>query len=246
MLLGLATGALLCAVPSAFSQTVQVSRQNRTVEVSVRQKISVDAEVASVIIGCQEYGPTHDQAYQENLRVADNILRALLKAGIPMESIKSSRLDLSENPSFDPESHAKPILDRRFRAHQSWVVRVEVADAQKIIDLAVQAGANGLESVSWDVKDPEALESKAREAALEKARASAAEIAKTLGAKLGDALYASNSFESLTNLPLRSRSALLFGILDPAAQTTQPRFTLKLFPEKVEKEASVTVVFALD
>jgi hypothetical protein len=244
MLLGVAAGALLCAVPSAFSQTVQVSRQNRTVEVTVTQNVSVAAEIAEVTIGCEEYGATHEKAYQENLRVADAVVKALLAAGVPKENIKSSKLDLGENSSFDAESRVKTMVDRRFRAHQSWTIRVPAADAQKIIDVAVQTGANGVESVEWDVKRPEDLESKARSAALDKARQVAAEMAKNLGGKLGDALYASNaiiqSSEEYRDFETYTIAAKVM-VAPPV-----PHYSLQLFPQKVEKSATVTVVFALD
>jgi uncharacterized protein len=245
-LLGIAIVACLYAAPTALSQTVQVSRQNKTIEVTVTQRISVDAEVADVTIGCLEYGPTHDSAFQENLRVADQVVKALLAAGVPKENITSSRIDLRENSSFDPESKAKAQADRRFIAHQSWVVRVSAADAQKIIDLAVRAGANGVESVSWDVKDPGVLELKARTAALEKARVTASEIALGLGAKLGEAVYASNSVEGVTYSPFSAGSAPKFDIISRRDTNSQFTFSLQLFSEKVEKEASVTVVFALE
>ena len=64
------------------------------------------------------------------------------------------------------------------------------AGAQKLIDVAVQAGANGVENVGRDVADEESLEGQAREAAMQKARKIAGELAKSAGSKLGDLLYA--------------------------------------------------------
>lgn len=241
----LAAGILLCVAPSAFAQSVQVSRQNRTVDVTVTQTISVDAEVADVTIGCVKYGQTHDQAYQENLKSADQILKALLDAHVPKENITSRRIELNEEVSSDPDNGNKGKVTRHFKAHQSWTVRVKAADAQRVVDLAVQAGANGIESVSWDVSNPAELELKARMAALEKAHAMAAEIAKNLGGKLGDPLYSSNEANENTDL---TRGRGTFGNLVQMSYISEvpPAFKLQLFPEKVEKEATVRVVFALE
>lgn len=241
----LATVALLCAVPSAYSQTVNVSPQNRTVEVSVTESISVDAEVAEVTIGCVKYSSTHDQAYQENLRVADQVIKALLAAGVPKESISSSTIDLGESDGDDNSSgSSKKLPNRQFKAHQNWTIRVGASDAQRIIDLAVQAGANGIENVTWDVKKPDDLEGKARTAALVKAREVATEMAKALDAKLGDVLYASNgeTMSSVADLSLDKKVTFI----TKSGASREVGYTLQLYPEKVEKSATIRVIFALD
>jgi len=241
----LAAVALLYALPSAYSQTVNVSSQNRTVEVSVTESVSVDAEIAEVTIGCVKYGSTHDQAYQENLRAADQVIKALLAAGVPKESISSSRIELGETDSDDNSSGpTKKQANKQFRAHQSWTIRVSAGDAQRIIDLAVQAGANGVEGVTWDVKSPEALETKARAAALVKARQVAAEMATTLDAKLGEVLYVNNGVTQL--LTEDNSFSMQTTYITKRGAAPETRFSLQLFPEKVEKSATAHVVFALN
>lgn len=235
---------LLCAAPSAYSQTISVSGQNRTVEVSVTESVSVNAEIVEVTIGCVKYGSTHDQAYQENLRVADQVIKALLAAGVPKESISSSRIELGETDSAGNSSGStKKQANKQFKANQSWTIRVAASDAQRIIDLAVQAGANGVERVDWDVKSPEDLEAKARAAALVKARQVAGEMAKTLDAKLGEVLYANNGVTQLFGENEPFNAAMSFISKRGAAPETH--YSLQLFPEKVEKSATVHVVFAL-
>lgn len=241
----LAAVAMLYAVPSAFSQTVNVSDQNRTVEVSVTQSVSVDAEIAEVTIGCLKYSSTHEQAYQENLRIADQVIKALVAAGVPKESISSIRIELGETDSDDNSSGStKKQANKQFKARQSWTIRLAAGDAQRIIDLAVQAGANGVEGVSWDVKNPEGLETKARVAALAKAREVATEMAKGLDAKLGEVLYASNG-ETISSVADLSLDKNLTFITKRVA-SREVEYTLQLYPEKVEKSATARVIFALD
>jgi uncharacterized protein len=241
----LAAVALLYAVPSAYSQTVNVSGQNRTVEVSVTESVSADAEVAEVTIGCVKYGSTHDQAYQENLRVADQVIKALLAAGVPKENISSSTVELGESESDENSfASAKKLANKQFKAHQSWTIRAAASDAQRIIDLAVQAGANGIESVTWDVKKPEDLEARARTAALIKARQIAGEMAKTLDANLGEALYVSNGV--MRQFMEYKSFQTKFANTDSSITTPKLEYSLQLFPARVEKSAEVHVVFALD
>jgi uncharacterized protein YggE len=185
--------AWLCTSHYASAQTVEVNRQNRTIEVIITDTVKVEPDVANVTVGCVSYGETHDQAYQANLATADRVIKALLAAGLSKAQIESGSLELSEN-AFLENSDKNPARSRarKFKAHQSWKLRVAVGEAQKLIDIVVQAGANGVEDVGWEVADEESLEAKARAAAMEKARRNAEELAKSAGAKLGPLLYASN------------------------------------------------------
>jgi uncharacterized protein len=246
---GVSLVVFLLIAPSVFSQSVEVNRQNRTIEVIVTETVRVDPEIANITMGCIEYGQTHDQAYQANLAVADKVIKALLAAGVSKDQMESSSIDLSESNRSDLSDPSASVRKmRQFKAHQSWHLRVGVSDAQRLIDIAVQAGANGVEDVSWDVADAEALESRARVAALEKARATAAEMAKGEGGKVGDLLYGSNMVNGILGLltgnrTVQTTSASLNG---EGSGFPTPAFSLQLFPVKVERQATVRAVFALD
>ena len=126
MLLGMVffAAAMLFASPDLFSQTIEISRQNRTIEVVVTETVRVDADVANVTVGCIAYGETHDQAYQANLAIADKVIKALLSAGLPKGQIESSSLELSEsNPGDDVGKTPASRKARQFKAHQSWKSR---------------------------------------------------------------------------------------------------------------------------
>lgn len=226
---------LLCA-PSSFCQENQVSRQNRSVEVVVTETVKVAPDLAIVTLGCMTYGETNDEAYQANLKVADSVIKALLSAGVSKQQIEGSTIQLGEN--FQA-ANRPDLKARQFEAHQTWQIRLGASKAQKIIDAAVAAGANGIENVGWDVSDPEALEAKARAAAMKKAREIAAQIAEAGGAKLGELLYANNASGEVTEAPPAQAFAASRGVSIPAS-------SLKLFPSKVERQATVRAIFALD
>jgi uncharacterized protein YggE len=240
---GFVFGVSLLVAPTLFSQNIDVNRQNRNVEVVVTESISAEPEIANVRLACLTYGQTHDAAYQTNLQRADQILKALFAAGVSKDEITSSNLELEDMASRDSEP-AKLDKARQFQALQIWTVRLASSDAQKIIDIAAQAGANGIESVSWEVKDTEALEHKARVAAIEKAKAAAAEIASGLGAKLGEPIYASNQLSGFMALLSQSRQTMASAM--SVAESSEPRFSLQLFPEKVQRAVTIRVVFGLD
>jgi uncharacterized protein YggE len=226
-----------------LGQDIQVNRQNKTIAVTADESVTADAEVAVLAIGCHNYAPTHDAAFQDNLRAADRIEKALLGAGLSNESIETEKLQLTRT---EPGENWTPDMkkERQFAAHQSWHVSVAVSRAQALVDLAVQNGANEVDDVEWNVADPLALQAKASGAALAKARTIADQMARGLGAKLGDLVYASNH----APIPkLWGRTFSQLNTLSASVGGTQERRPqLTLFPQKVQSDATVYAVFAIE
>lgn len=247
MSLGVLAVAMLFTPSCVLPQAVEINRQNRTIEVIVTETVRVDADLANIVIGCIAYGQTHDQAYQTNLAVAEKVTNALLSSGLSKDQIESNTIELAETTAAEIADQSPAVRkSRQFKAHQSWRVHVHAGDAQKLIDVAVKAGANGVEEVTWDVTDEESLEGKARLAAMEKARKTADELAKSAGAKLGDLLYVSNMASGMM-FALANRSAALQTVdVGAGGGFRAPAFSLKLFPEKVSRQATVRTVFAME
>ena len=155
----------------------------KTIEISATEKVRVAAEVATIKIGFQNQAVTKDVAYAENTRAANKILQALLDAGVPKEAIETETLNLAqEQERYDVRSN--PQL--KYTASQKWQIRSKAAEAQKVVDIAVAAGANQIEQVDWSVADDKQLETKAYAAALKRAREVAEQTAAQSGVKLGE------------------------------------------------------------
>ena len=183
---------ILCLVAGVvFAQDIQVNRQNKTISVTAEESATADAEIAVLEIGYRNYAPTQDTAFQENVRVAGKITKALLDGGTAKENIETEKIQLGRTET-DEKWTADMKKERQFEARQSWHVTVSAVVAQTVVDASVKAGANEVEDVEWNVADPVALQAKAGGAALAKAKAMAEQMAKGLGTKLGELVYASN------------------------------------------------------
>jgi|SRR5579864_9213934 len=180
------------APPLLFSQDIQVNRQNKTIAVTADDSAESDAEVAVLTIGYHNYGQSQEAAYEENVRASNAISKALLAAGISKNNIETEKLELAR-AEVDEKWTPEMKRERQFSAQQSWKVTISTLQAQTIVDLAVQNGANEVEDVEWNVVDPVALQAKAGSAALAKARRIAEQMANGLNAKLGDLVYASRA-----------------------------------------------------
>jgi uncharacterized protein len=224
----------------SLSQDIQVNRQNKTIAVTADESVSADAEIAVLNIGYHNYGLTQDAAFRDNVRAAQQIVQALSDAKIPAQNIETEKLGLGH---IEPDQRWTEEMkkQRLFEAQQSWHINVPVAQAQTVVDLAVRAGANEVEDVEWNVADPVALQAKAGGAALAKARSIAEQMAKGLGTKLGELVYASNRApvaKALRNW-MSSQSSM-------GGMWADQEPKLKLYPKKVESNATVYAVFAIE
>lgn len=232
---------LIAATASLFGQDIQVNRQNKTIAVTAEESASADAEVATLAIGYHNYGLTQDSAFKDNLQMSERITKAILSAGVPKNNVETEKLQL-DRVQIEDKWTPDMKKERQFEAVQSWHVAVSVAQAQKVVDLAVRAGANRVDDVDWNVADPVALQAKAGAAALAKARSIADQMAKGLGTKLGELVYASN------RAPVAKmwRGATLNTASASIAVNGDKQPQLTLFPEKVKNDATVYAVFSIE
>lgn len=232
---------LAVVVPAAFSQTVQVNRENRTIAVTATDKVTVLADTATVHIGFIAYGPDSDSTYAAGSRLSNAIIRALTDAKVPADAIQSENQNLSPVQSFQTERLTpEEARQRKFQLMQSWTVRTNANDAARVLDLAVKAGANQSGQIEWSFRDEHAPEAEAAAKALKSARTQAEQMATSLDSKLGALLFASNQTQAEPNRPLMLRSlSTQAGIVDKV----EP---LAINPRQIESSATVYAVFAIE
>jgi uncharacterized protein YggE len=238
----LATLALATAVlaVAATAQTVQVNSGNRTLAITATDKVMVLADTASVHIGYIAYGPDSDAAYANGSRLSNAIVKALTSASVPTDAIESENQNVSpvQEYQIDKLTPAEKA-QRKFQVVQSWTVRTNAADAARILDLAVKAGANQSGQIDWSLKDENASQAEAAAKSLQRARAIAGEMAKGLNVKLGSLLYASNETQAEPVRPMLKDRFV-------GGNSASPPAPLAINPRQIEKSATVYAVFAIE
>lgn len=234
------TAIALCTVAIAASaQTIQVSKENRTISVTATDKVTAMADIATVHVGFIVYGPDSDVAYANGSRTSNAIMKALTSAGIPSASIESENQSVTPVQNYQVEKLTDAEkAQRQFQVTQSWTVRTDANDAAKVLDLAVKAGANQSGQIDWSFKDENAPEAQAAAKALQRARSQAEQMAESLNAKLGSLLYASNEVQASPIRPMMMRA-----MASPAMDKVEP---LAINPRQIEKSATVTAIFAIE
>jgi uncharacterized protein YggE len=237
----LATLMLVCSV-AIKAQSVQVNQQNRTIEISASSSIEVTADRVAIVVGYHNYGPTHEDAFNQNSRVAAQILKAWKDVGVSDKMIATN--SLTSHPTAEDDLKDMAPAERRekqYEVNQSWRIEETVEVAEKLLDVAVDSGANDVSAPEWSLTDPDAAESRAYASALEKARAVADQMAKSFGSKTGALLYASNESRPSRFVDLNSMSSSIVGKKNYSA-----RPATKLLPQKIEKSGYVRAIFALE
>ncbi len=234
--LGLATSA----------QTIQVSRDNKSIYITSEGEAKAEPEIAILTLGYHTWSKTKDALYDETATVSDKVVTTLIRAGVKKEMIHTDKTSLT-HVDAEPNWPADWKANRVFEAELRWKITVPVKDAEGIVAIAVQAGATDLSDVEWDVVDRTRLQAEASKNALEKARTVANSMALGLGTKLGALVYASNS------APIRPSNWPFFGSLETSSasvssviRTPLPPKIIKLLPEKINEKTTVYAVFAIE
>lgn len=230
---------IIAIATTTAAQTIQVNRENRTIAITATDKVTVLADTATVHIGFVAYGADSSSAYANGSRVSNTIMRALIAAGIPKETIESETQSLAPVQNFQvdrltPAERAQ----RQFMVSQSWTVRTPADNAAKLLDIAVKAGANQSGQIEWSFRDEHAPEAEAAAKALKSARTQADQMATSLNTKLGALLFASNQTQAEPPRPMMMRA-----MAAPAADRVEP---LAINPRQIEKSATVYAVFAIE
>lgn len=244
--------ALVCiAMAGAFivkadCQTIQINRDNKTIAISTTDEATATADIATVTVGFEVFGPDSQGTYADGGKLSHATLEALHKAGIADRNIESSGQGLQRNTDFDDKDKPEQRAKKQFVFRQSWEVSVPPSAAADVIRVAIASGASQTGAIDWRLADRKALQAKAAEAALVKARSVAAHMAEGLHVKLGDLIYASNEtpntrifFSPKAGLMLNTESASM-----SASQVVAPLVEIR--PQTIREEATVYAVFTIE
>lgn len=138
----------------------------------------------------------HDRGGLQNNEQMDAVMHALREAGLPAEHIQTQTVRLS--PRYETPPRGAGAADEReligYRATNVVEARSEdLAAVGQLLDAAVQAGANRIEGLRFEVSDPAPFLERAREAAWEDAEGKAQQLADLAAAELGEVLSINES-----------------------------------------------------
>ena len=174
---------IACAM-NTFAQTPPVAWES--VSVSGTGRSSVAPDRFSFNVGVQTVGNTVDDAVSQNNKRVAAVLAALKAAGAQEKDIQTSNFNIYPQQNYQ---EGKPPQILGYQVTNSVTVRSsKVADAGKLLGVAIAAGVNTSSGINFEVADQTRGRDQGLQAAFDDAKAKATVLAKAAGRTLGRVL----------------------------------------------------------
>lgn len=146
--------------------------------------VSVTPDTAIASIGVEITAPTLAEATKEASDKMTAVLAAIKAQGVDAKDIQTSSYNVFPITNQPKEGETPKIT--AYRVSNIVTVKVrKIADVGKVLDAAIEAGANSINSVLFTVDNPAQAQTDARTAAVKDAMAKAQTLAAAAGVKVG-------------------------------------------------------------
>ena len=170
--------ASLPALTSAQDTTTNTER--RTISVEGTGTVEVAPDTADISLGVMVQNESLEAAQQENSERTQSIMDALTEGGIAEEDIATSRYMVYPINEYDRDGNLVGIQAYEVSSGIDITVR-DLSAVGQVLEDAVAAGANQVNTISFYVDNTDEPASEARSMAIENARVKADEIAEAAG-----------------------------------------------------------------
>ena len=177
---------LVALVLGACSPTIMAEPAPpvRTMNVNGTGQVFLSPDIAYIYIGVHTEQPTAAEAVAVNNIETQKVTDALKKAGVDAKDIRTTNFSIWPNQQYSPDG--QPTGTRYAVDNSVFVTVRKLESLGDLLDSAIGAGANSINSIQFDVSDKTEALKKAREEAVKDAKAQAQELADAAGLKLGD------------------------------------------------------------
>ena len=183
--------ALLAAAPAAAQTVVTPALDGTRLDVVATGEVTRVPDIMRINAGVMTQAPTASEAIRQNASRMESVRAALRRAGVADRDIQTSSINLS--PEWRYVENRTPEFVG-YRAHNSVNVRFrDIANAGRILDALVEAGANQIDGPMLYIERPETALDEARTRALAIARERAELYARALGMRVKRVLSVSEA-----------------------------------------------------
>ncbi len=184
--------ALLAAAAPAIAQPAQVRPISGTrLDVTATGEVTRVPDIVMIHAGVVTMAPTASEAIRANGAAMDRLREALRRAGIEPRDVQTSSVSL--HPQWHEAENAPPVFAGYGAGHRLTVRFRDAANAGRILDTLIAAGANAIDGPSFQVTEADAARDEARVSALAAARGRADLYARSLGMRVAGVLAVSET-----------------------------------------------------
>jgi len=177
---------LIAAVAlSACSATVQLGQtQPRTINVTGNAQVILAPDIAYISIGVHSEAKSAAEAVASNNSQTQAVIDAIMAQGVDAKDIQTTNFSVYQQEKFAPTGES---LGTFFMTDNTvYVTMRDITKIGDILDAAINAGANTIYGISFDVQDKEAALATGRDQAMTDTQTQAEALAKAAGVTLGD------------------------------------------------------------
>lgn len=200
-------------------------------------RVVPDKVLVNVIIATEN--KSSEKAMDENSKIAKTVISAINQT--KAENLVIETTGLSLEPLYYYKENEPPEI---YAYRASMILNVSTTDIEKIGQIiadAIEAGANSVSSLSFDLSDSvkEEAKRKALEYASKDAENKAKAIAESMGVRLGKIYYISE-IETYYPSPVYAMEAPIIKMEEETKEVTPP----PVAPQEIEMTANIQVSFS--
>lgn len=175
MVLAVLLSACGSVVPQAASRNLTVTGAGQ---------VSLKPDIAYIYIGIHTENASASDAVSKNNADTQKLIDALKAQGVAADDIRTTNFSIWTNTPYGVDGlPAEPV----YAVDNTVYVTVrDLTGLGSLLDAAVQAGANNINSIQFDVADKTQAMANARKIAVDAAKKQAQELAAAAGVSLGE------------------------------------------------------------
>lgn len=171
--------------PAPPTSDMPPSTARTNIGVSGTGRVSVAPDTAIASVGVEITAPTLGEATTESSTTMTAVLDAIKGAGVADEDIQTTGYNIFPITNIGAEGQQTPSITG-YRVNNIVTIKIRnIDDVSTVIDAALGAGANSVNSVSFVLDDPTEAQNRARTIAVQDAMAKAASLADAAGVSVG-------------------------------------------------------------
>lgn len=161
-----------------MQRTAQVRKEVNEIQVAGEGRVSTEPNIAHIVIGVLTEGKNLQEAQRKNSQTSNEVIRSLLNAGVQEKNIRTTEYRIDNMYDYKDGQQ----IWRGYEVRHLLDIKVE--DITKIgttVDAAVEAGANIVYNIRFEVDNRSELYQRALTEAIHDAQRKARTIGQTLG-----------------------------------------------------------------
>ena len=210
------------------------SAPSRTLDVTGNGTIYLTPDIAYIYVGVHMEDPLIAVAVNKDNTQTQALVDALKNAGIAAEDIQTSNFSVYTTSQYDKLT-GQPSGTVYAVDNSVYVTIRDLGKIGNLLDVVVAAGANNINSITFDVADKTAALAQARQKAMANASSLAAELAQTAGVKLGE----------IQNVSYSDNSPIPYEYGKGGGGASAPNVSVPIQPGQTQITVTVNVTYNL-